>query len=217
MPPARDSHLVNEHAGDGGERQLLRFHIIIVGCGIGGISAAYCLGRAGHRVIVLEHASEIKDVGSGIQIRLRSCAKTYPPYVRTRWIGPNLSCLLIRWGFGEQLEKVATRPEAITFLRCKFGRREDRWTRWGSKMEEEHGALYDHVHRADLLQLLHTLAALHMALHLSSKVVSVAVDPGPAARTQVRVGLANGDVVSGNLVISTEGIKSVVRRRFSVV
>ncbi|KAF7351837.1 FAD NAD P-binding domain-containing [Mycena venus] len=189
--PAPAPHLVKE-PGDGGGSQVLRLHIIIVGCGIGGLSAAYCLGRAGHRVTVLERASEIKDVGAGIQV------------------GPNLSRLLIRWGLGEQLEKVATRPEAITFLRYSDGERIG-WTRWGSKMEEEHGAPYYHVHRADLLHMLHTLAAPRMALRLSSKVVSVSVDPGPTAQAQVRVGLANGEIVSGDLVIGADGIKSVVR------
>jgi salicylate hydroxylase len=46
----------------------MQLHILVVGCGIGGLSAAYCLGRAGHKVTVLERASEISDVGAGIQV-----------------------------------------------------------------------------------------------------------------------------------------------------
>jgi salicylate hydroxylase len=56
----------------------LRLHIVIVGCGIGGLSAAYCLGRAGHRITVLERASEIADVGAGIQVSwLKKYERTY--------------------------------------------------------------------------------------------------------------------------------------------
>ncbi|KAJ6562734.1 hypothetical protein DFH09DRAFT_1247628 [Mycena vulgaris] len=149
-----------------GERKNL--HIVVVGCGIGGLSAAYCLGRAGHTVTVLERASEIADVGAGIQV------------------GPNLSRLLIRWGLEKQLEE-------------RIG-----WTRWGQSMEDDHGAPYYHIHRADLLDMLHSLAAPYMTLHLASKVV--AIDPHA-----VQVTLENGEMLSGDLIVGADGIKSMVR------
>jgi salicylate hydroxylase len=59
----------HQHVPNGdGARVGLRLHIVIVGGGIGGLSAAYCLGRAGHRITVLERASDITDVGAGIQV-----------------------------------------------------------------------------------------------------------------------------------------------------
>ncbi|KAJ6536376.1 hypothetical protein B0H19DRAFT_1183324 [Mycena capillaripes] len=163
----------------------LRLHIVVIGGGIGGLSAAYCLGRAGHRITVLERASDIADVGAGIQI------------------GPNLSRLLIRWGLGGKLKDLGTQPEAITFLRYSDGERIG-WTRWGSSIEDEHGAPYYHIHRAELLGMLHTLAKPYMTLRLNSKVVSV--DPQTA-----QVTLENGDRVFGDLIIGADGIKSVVR------
>ncbi|KAJ6506280.1 hypothetical protein C8R47DRAFT_1315763 [Mycena vitilis] len=116
---------------NGGDR-ILRLHIVIVGGGIGGLSAAYCLGRPGHRITVLERASEIADVGGGIQV------------------GPNFSRLLLRWGLEKQLEKVATKPEAITFLRYSDGERIG-WTKWGSAMERDYGASYYHIHVLGIL------------------------------------------------------------------
>ncbi|KAJ7616696.1 hypothetical protein DFH06DRAFT_1286089 [Mycena polygramma] len=178
------SRLISQTACNGGDRTLC-LHIVIVGGGIGGLSAAYCLGRAGHRITVLERASEIADVGGGIQV------------------GPNLSRLLVRWGLGTQLEKVATKPEAITFLRYSDGERIG-WTKWGSAMEKDCGAPYYHIHRADLLQMLLTLAAPYMKLRLNSKVVSV--NPSAAYVT-----LANGERIHGDLIIGADGIKSVVR------
>ncbi|KAJ7764124.1 hypothetical protein DFH07DRAFT_882245 [Mycena maculata] len=168
-------------AGD--PRILLR--ILVVGCGIGGLSAAYCLGRLGHKVTVLERASEIADVGAGIQV------------------GPNLSRLLIRWGLGPQLEKLATKPQAITFLRYSNGERVG-WTKWGQAMEDDHGAPYYHIHRADLLDILHGLAAPYMTLRLNSKVLDI--DPRVA-----QVTLENGECLNGDLIIGADGIKSVVR------
>ncbi|KAJ7222831.1 hypothetical protein B0H12DRAFT_298791 [Mycena haematopus] len=168
---------------DGGGR--LRLHIVIVGCGIGGLSAAYCLGRTGHRITVLERASEITDIGAGIQV------------------GPNFSRLLIRWGLGEQLKHLGTKPEAIALLRYSNGERIG-WTRWGNAMEEDHGAPYYLVHRADLLELLRSLAAPYMTLRLKSKVVSV--NPHTA-----QVTLENGETVHGDLIIGADGIKSIVR------
>ncbi|KAJ7195382.1 hypothetical protein GGX14DRAFT_475214, partial [Mycena pura] len=173
----------SDHTTQDSEPPLL--HILIVGCGIGGLSAAYCLGRAGHKITVLERASEISDVGAGIQL------------------APNLSRLLIRWGLGKQLLQRASKPEGIVFLRYATGERIG-WTQWGDKMAAEYGAPYYHIHRADLLDMLHTLATPFMTLRLNSKVV--AIDPSAACVT-----LENGDTLSGDLIVGADGLKSVVR------
>jgi salicylate hydroxylase len=75
--------------------------VIIVGCGVGGLAVAWCLGEAGHHVTVLEAATAIGEVGAGIQL------------------SPNLTRLLIRWGLGDKLKELTVMPEAITFRRCK--------------------------------------------------------------------------------------------------
>lgn len=41
--------------------------VVIVGAGIGGMAAALALGQRGHRVIVLESAPKLMEVGAGIQ------------------------------------------------------------------------------------------------------------------------------------------------------
>ena len=41
---------------------------IIVGGGIGGLSAAICLSLMGWRVRVLEQAAKISEIGAGVQI-----------------------------------------------------------------------------------------------------------------------------------------------------
>jgi 2-polyprenyl-6-methoxyphenol hydroxylase-like FAD-dependent oxidoreductase len=42
--------------------------IIVIGAGIGGLAAALTLGRCGFEVQVFEQASELREVGAGVQI-----------------------------------------------------------------------------------------------------------------------------------------------------
>ncbi|KAJ7062685.1 FAD/NAD-binding domain-containing protein [Mycena amicta] len=176
----------------------LPLDIIIVGAGIGGLAAAYTLGRAGHKITVLERAAEISDVGAGIQV------------------APNLSRLLIRWGLGEELAKRSSKPEGISFLRYSTGERVG-WTKWGAEMEAEYGAPYYHIHRADLLSILHSLAAPYIhKLRLNTKVTSISfpasnLNPSVNVDTALADGTSLSSTFSADLVIGADGLHSVVR------
>ncbi|OCH84483.1 FAD/NAD-P-binding domain-containing protein [Obba rivulosa] len=163
----------------------LRLHILIIGCGMGGLAAAYCLGRVGHQVTVLEQATVIGEVGAGIQI------------------SPNVSRLLDRWGVGEAMRKVGIRPEAMVFRRYSTGEIVG-YARLAERMEA-FGGTYYHIHRADLFNILYSLAAPYMTLRLGATVVSV--DPEAPSAT-----LATGEVVHGDLIIGADGVKSFIQR-----
>ncbi|KAI0808369.1 FAD/NAD(P)-binding domain-containing protein [Fomes fomentarius] len=162
-----------------------QLHVLIVGCGMGGLAAAHCLGKAGHKVTLFEAAAAIGEVGAGIQVT------------------PNVSRLLRRWGAGLTLEAVGVRPEAIVLRRYDTGERVG-YTRW-SDMEDKYGSPYYHIHRADLHKLLFDLAEPFMTLRLKSQVVSI--DPDRPSLT-----LSSGEVVHGDLIVGADGIKSLVQR-----
>lgn len=84
-----------------GRRASLSLEVVVVGCGLGGIAAAYCLAQAGHKVTILEAASAIGEIGAGIQV------------------SPNLTRLLIRWGLGKRVEEVGVKPEGLNLRRCE--------------------------------------------------------------------------------------------------
>ena len=168
-----------------GRKASHQLHILVVGCGMGGLAAAHCLGKAGHKVTLFESAPAIGEVGAGIQVT------------------PNVSRLLQRWGAGPALESVGVRPEAIVLRRYDTGERVG-YTLW-SDMEAKYGAPYYHIHRADLHKLLYDLAAPHMNLRLNSTVVSV--DPEAPSVT-----LQTGEVVHGDLIVGADGVKSLIQQ-----
>lgn len=168
-----------------GRKAPLRLHILIVGCGLGGLAAAHCLAHAGHKITVVEAAHAIGEVGAGIQVT------------------PNVSRLLRRWGLGDAIEEVGVRPEAIVFRRWQTGERVG-YTKWAESMEE-HGAPYYHIHRADFHKLLFDLAAPNMTLRLKSTVVGL--DPDVPSLT-----LASGEVIRGDLIIGADGVKSYIQQ-----
>ena len=105
-------------------------NIIIAGAGIGGLSAALILARAGFRVTLLEQAERLEETGAGIQL------------------SPNATGILSALGLGERLRADASVPEAVALKTASGGR----LTRipLGAEAERRYGAPYCAIHRADL-------------------------------------------------------------------
>ena len=172
----------------GSRKALLTLDVVVVGCGLGGLGAAFCLMQGGHRVTIIESSPVIGEVGAGIQV------------------SPNSSRLLRRWGLGKHLEVIAVKPEGIVFRRYSTGERVG-YTKWGELMERDYNSPYYHIHRADFHKLLFDLVAPHVTILLDSTVVKC--DPGPTAPS---VTLKCGRVLKADLIVGADGVKSYIQQ-----
>jgi len=172
----------------GPRKASLALDIIVVGCGIGGLSAAFCLTQAGHRVTIIESYPVVGEFGAGIQLT------------------PNSTRLLRRWGLGEHLKEVAIRPGGIAHLRYSTGERVG-FTKLGETLEGNYGAAYYHTHRADLHKLLYDLVAPHVTILLGSTVTGC--DPDPVSPS---VTLKSGGVIRADLIVGADGVKSYIQQ-----
>src|ERR1044072_7719828 len=83
-----------------GTRRVARSRtIVIAGAGIGGLTAALTLVRAGFRVVVPEQAERREEVGAGIQL------------------SPNATHMLRALGLTERLQPHVVAPEAIRIIK----------------------------------------------------------------------------------------------------
>ncbi|KAL1611908.1 hypothetical protein SLS60_000130 [Paraconiothyrium brasiliense] len=165
----------------------IKLKTIIAGAGLGGLATAIALRRRGHEVTVFEKATELGEVGAGIQVP------------------PNSRRLLMRWGLGPYLEGKAVEPEAIHLRRWQDGKVIS-LTKLVPDFEEKFGAPYYVVHRANL-----QLAMYELALSLG---VCVRVNAGVRCYNAEGSGvvLENGEVHHADLIVAADGIRSEARR-----
>ena len=162
---------------------------LIAGAGIGGLTAALCLLRAGWRVQVLEQATGLTEVGAGIQI------------------SPNASKVLARLGLLDNLRPRAVTPEHIALRLGSSGRSIMRIPLAAQSLERW-GAPYWHLHRADLLEALH--GALR-DLAPNALQLGWAVQALEQGEHGVTAHAKDGRSVSGHVVVGADGVRSTVR------
>ena len=105
--------------------------IFIAGAGIGGLTAALALATKGFRVVVLEKAARLEEVGAGLQL------------------SPNASRVLIDLGLKPHLSARAVVPEAVSIMSARAGGEIARLP-LGEGASRTAGAPYWVIHRADL-------------------------------------------------------------------
>ena len=162
--------------------------IVIAGAGLGGLTAALALQKAGFRPLVLEQAEVLGDVGAGISIT------------------PNAAKGLISLGLGEELDSNAQAPLQQLVRDGLSGNQLlciDR-----STVRERYGAAYYMMHRADLHALLvaAVLANDAGAIRTGQKLVGVAIESGRA-----RIDLVGNPSIRTDVLIAADGARSLIR------
>ena len=159
--------------------------IAVIGGGIGGLSAALHLLKAGFDVHVYEQAPRISEIGAGIQI------------------SPNASRLLHRLGLRPAMDRIGVFPQAVHQRRWDDGRTLQR-APVGKLVEETFGAPYYHFHRADLANLLADALPAER-VHTRHKLVSVEDTGG-----KVVARFENGTKAEVDVLVGADGIHSKV-------
>lgn len=161
-------------------------HVILVGAGIGGLTAAIALAPTA-RVTLVEQAPALSEIGAGLQI------------------SANASRVLQRLGLGDALHAIGYEPEAIEVREAASGARLLRQP-LGAAARARWGAPHYTVHRGDLHRVLAERAVSTSTVLLGARVEGIDQDQGGA-----RVRLADGRTVEGDAVIGCDGVRSAVR------
>jgi FAD-dependent urate hydroxylase len=163
---------------------VVALDVVVIGAGIGGLTATVALGRVGHRVRVVDQTRELRPVGAGISL----------------W--SNGVKVLDALGMGEQIAAVGGRMERMAY-RSSDG--EDLCDFSLQPLIDLVGERPYPVRRSDLQAML--LAAAEPAeIHLGRRCVGIEEGEGSVA-----VVLGDGERLQADLVVAADGTHSRVR------
>jgi salicylate hydroxylase len=163
--------------------------ILIIGGGIGGLTAALALQRADFRVSVYEQSPELGEVGAGVTITPNGC------HVLDHLLGEDLMTHLCHVPGAGAMKHYQTGETLFDTLR-------------GSLPKQEYGANYCQAHRADLhgalADVVRDMDA--EAIHLGCCFAGL-----KETETGITATFENGRTASGDVLIGSDGIRSNVR------
>jgi salicylate hydroxylase len=159
--------------------------VAIIGGGIGGLTAANALSRAGIEVAVYEAAAELKEIGAGVALHA------------------NAMRVLRAIGVEDAVREVAGRSQWQTTRNWKTGRVISKSNR--QQQAAAFGLLGATVHRADLLDVL--ADALPAGIVTLGKRCTEVLPGGDIAVAR----FADGGEIEADIIVGADGIHSPVR------
>lgn len=161
-------------------------NIAVIGGGIGGLTAALALRKAGFNVDVYEQASELTEVGGGINM------------------GPNAVGVLQKLGLGPGLDREGVRPIGTHQRRWQDGRTLQK-AALNPRCAQLYGSPHLTIHRADLLAVIAAgFPSEHV--HLGHRLVGLA-----ERDDATEAWFDNGRRITADVLVGADGIHSAVR------
>jgi salicylate hydroxylase len=164
-------------------------HVLIAGAGIGGLTAALALLQRGYTVALYEQASELKEVGAGVQV------------------SANGTRILYQLGVGEELQRLACEPQGKEIRLWNSGQA---WKLFdvGPISVARWGYPYFTIYRPDLLAALvnGVRRAAPEAIHLGRKCAGFD-DSG----SRVTLRFEDGGTAQGDVLVGADGVHSKIR------
>jgi FAD-dependent urate hydroxylase len=165
-------------------RSVIKKPILIAGGGIGGLSAAIALHRAGFDVEVYERASEIREVGAGVTLMSNALVA--------------LACL----GVDQRIREAGDRLDRTEFQNTRGGIIK-KVTFTG--IEQECGAPSIGIGRPEFMAILRE-ASRDIPVYTNSRCTGY-----EQTRDEVVLRLEGGREVRGSLLIGSDGVWSTIR------
>jgi 2-polyprenyl-6-methoxyphenol hydroxylase-like FAD-dependent oxidoreductase len=163
--------------------------VLIVGGGIGGLTAALALARQGIPSQVVEQAATFKEIGAGIQL------------------GPNVFRMFERLGLIEPISALAVFPENLVMFDSITGEEVTRIP-LGDAFRKKFRYPYALIHRADLHNVLLDACRKSNLIRLDAAQKIADLDETNGA---VMAKTANGKDYRGAALIGADGLWSTIR------
>ncbi|MGO8919615.1 MAG: FAD-dependent monooxygenase [Stellaceae bacterium] len=170
-----------------------RLPSLVIGGGIGGLTAALALARGGRPVHVVEKSAEFGEIGAGLQL------------------APNAMHVLDRLDLLPEIAKHAVYPSRLVWMDAITAARITEID-LGEAFKRRYRHPYIVMHRSDLLSvLLEACRAEHLITLETRRDVTAIDDLGASAAARC----ADGTVYETDLLIGADGLHSTVRPLFS--